>query len=152
VVDERRNVYVPRDVVYAAMEAAPDIYWKLIIALSRFGGLRNPSEVLSLKWENIHWDWEQGKHRILVISPKTERHPNGSQRLIPMFKELIPLLQVALQERPEGAVHVISKHRSKADVSDNWADSNLREPNVGYIKTCKNRSMAKVIPRNASKL
>ena len=133
VVDESRNVYVPRASVYAAMAAAPDADWRLIIALSRFGGLRNPSEVLSLKWENVDWD----RQRILVVSPKTERHPNGSQQLIPLFKELAEPLQDAWHERPDGAVYVISKHRSRADVSDSWADSNLREPMLDILKRAK---------------
>ncbi len=45
--------------------------WRVIVALSRFGGLRCPSEVLSLRWQDI--DWDAG--RIVVQSPKTEHHP-----------------------------------------------------------------------------
>ena len=39
-------------------------------ALSRYGGLRCPSEHLALKWSDVDWD----KSRIRVPSPKTEHH------------------------------------------------------------------------------
>jgi len=133
VVDDTRNVYVPREVVYVAMEAAPDAEWRLIIALSRFGGLRCPTEVLSLKWENIHW----ANNRIIVPSPKTEHHPNGAQRVIPLFPELIEPLRDVERTKPAEAIYVISKHRCRADVSDSWADSNLREPMLDILKRAK---------------
>ena len=133
VIDESRNVYVPCENVYAAMEAAPDAEWRLIIALSRFGGLRCPSEVLSLKWENIH----SADRKITVLSPKTEHHPNGAQRIIPLFPELVEPLQDVERTKPTGAVHVISNHRSRADVSESWADSNLREPMLDILKRAK---------------
>jgi Integrase len=133
VVDDTRNVYVPREDVYVVMEAAPDAEWRLIIALSRFGGLRCPTEVLSLKWENIHW----ANNRIIVPSPKTEHHPNGAQRVIPLFPELIEPLRDVERTKPAEAIYVISKHRSRADVSDSWADSNLREPMLDILKRAK---------------
>ena len=39
--------------------------------LSRYGGLRCPSENLALRWSDV--DWERG--RLRVPSPKTEHHP-----------------------------------------------------------------------------
>jgi integrase len=30
-----------------------DVQWRTIIALSRLGGLRAPSEVMRLKWEHV---------------------------------------------------------------------------------------------------
>ncbi len=109
VVNESRNVHVPSDVIDKVMETAPDVDWRIIIALSRFGGLRSPSEVLSLKWENVFWR----KKRILVVSPKTAHHPNGQQREIPIFKELDGPLRNAWNSRPVDAVFVVSRHRSR---------------------------------------
>lgn len=137
VVDQSRNVYVPRDVVYAAMEAAPDDEWRLIIALSRFGGLRCPSEVLSLQWDGICWN--NKADGIVVISPKTKRYPNGARRIMPMFSELVEPLQIAWKNRPEGAKFVISKHRSQADNPEvmerrGWSACNMREPFSDILK------------------
>jgi len=35
--------------------ACPNYHWWAIISIARYGGLRCPSEVLSLRWENIDW-------------------------------------------------------------------------------------------------
>ena len=57
----------------------------MIISLSRYGGLRCPSEHILLKWADINWD--EGK--MLVTSPKTERYPDGASRQVPVFAELL---------------------------------------------------------------
>ena len=49
VVDESRNKYVSAADVRTVMKKAPDAEWRAMIALSRFAGLRLPSEVLSLR-------------------------------------------------------------------------------------------------------
>ena len=45
----------------------------LIFALSRFAGLRCPSEHLALRWSDINWE----RSRMIVQSPKTEHHEGG---------------------------------------------------------------------------
>jgi integrase len=50
------NEFVPRQVVDKLMKKANPV-WRVIIGLSRYGGLRTPSEMLSLRWSDI--DWEQ---------------------------------------------------------------------------------------------
>jgi integrase len=123
VVDESRNVYVPREHVLAVMEKAPDREWAAMIALSRFAGLRLPSEVLSLKWEHIDWE----RNRITIISPKTARYANGGQRMIPLFPALFQPLLDAAEVAPDGAVYVVTRHRSQADAKNgSWKCSNLR--------------------------
>jgi hypothetical protein len=44
-----------------------------LIALSRYGGLRVPSEAFPLRWADIDWDG-----RMFVRSPKTEHHDGGA--------------------------------------------------------------------------
>jgi Phage integrase family len=73
----------------------------LLFALSRFGGLRCPSEHLALKWTDF--DWERSRFR--VDSPKT------GVRWVPIFPELRPFLEEAFDAAPEGAVHVINGYR-----------------------------------------
>jgi len=122
VVDESRNVYVPRSHCDKIIGECPDPEWRAIIALSRYGGLRCPTEVLSLKLSDIEWK----RQRIRVRSPKTEHHVGGSQRIIPLFPELVePLMKVSETARV-GAVYVIDRHRSQADSPSGWRNSNLR--------------------------
>jgi integrase len=71
--------------------ACPDVEWKLIFALSRYGGLRCPSEHLALRWGDV--GFERGK--ITVRSSKTEHHEGKGERVIPLFPELRPYLQDA---------------------------------------------------------
>ncbi len=70
------------------LDACPDAEWRLIFGLARFGGLRCPSEHLALTWNCI--DWAHG--RIRVPSPKTEHHAGRTSRTIPLFPELLPLI------------------------------------------------------------
>jgi integrase len=64
-VNRQRLCFVSPEVIYRAIEAAPDAEWRLIIALSRFGGLHCPSEHLALRWEDVLWD----RNRPYVPSP-----------------------------------------------------------------------------------
>ena len=89
------------------LDECPDAEYRLIVALSRFGGLRCPSETLALKWTDIDWD----RSRIRVSSPKTEHHEGGAERWIPLFPELREYLEDAFALAEEGAVYVIAKYR-----------------------------------------
>lgn len=71
------------------IDAAPDTEWLLLISLARFGGVRVPSEAVTLKWSDIDWE----RDRIRIVSPKTEHHIGHESREIPLFPELLkPLL------------------------------------------------------------
>ncbi len=96
-----RQCHVDRDVIFRVINAAPDAEWRLLIALSRFGGLRCPSEHLSLRWQDV--DWERNRFR--VDSPKT------GERWIPIFPELRPYLEECFELAKNGAVHVITRYR-----------------------------------------
>jgi integrase len=65
-----------------------------MFALSRYGGLRCPSEHLNLLWGDIDWK----RDRITIRSPKTEHHTEKGERIIPFFPELRSHLQAALDE------------------------------------------------------
>jgi len=79
-----------------------------MVALARFGGLRCPSEILALKWQDVDWS----ENRVRVTSPKTEHHPGGASRIIPLFPELLPHLQQAFDEAEPGTEYVITRYRS----------------------------------------
>lgn len=102
-----RHIFLNHADSMKVLESCPDSQWRLIFALCRWGGLRCPSEVLSLKWEHIDWDL----NRITITSPKTERHEGHDSRLIPLFPELLGPLQDVYDEAPEGAEWVITKYR-----------------------------------------
>jgi integrase len=105
--NKAREHFVSRQDAEKILQACPNTEWKLIFALARFGGLRTPSETLLLRWEDINWS----ENRMLVRSPKTEHHPGGESRLVPIFPELAPLLTLALAEAEPGPGFVIAKHR-----------------------------------------
>src|SRR5262249_15572408 len=66
--NESRKVFVDRQVTARVLDACPDTEYRLIVALSRYGGVRCPSETLALEWPDV--DWERA--RVRISSPKTE--------------------------------------------------------------------------------
>ncbi len=104
--NEERTVFVDRATIDRAIAACPNDEWRLIIALSRYGGLRCPSEVLNLKLSDINWE----HNRIKVDSPKTE-HLGKPFRIMPLFPELRPYLEQVFNNAPEGQVYFIHKYR-----------------------------------------
>ena len=106
--------FVTQHDIQKVLDACPDAEWRLLVALSRFGGLRCPSEHLALTWDDVNW----AEDRILVRSPKTEHHQGGESRILPLFPELRPYLREAFDQAPEGAVYVIGRYRR--------ANANLR--------------------------
>jgi integrase len=117
--NEERKFFVSRDVIAAVLEKCPDAEWRLIVALSRYAGLRCPTEHLGLKWAGV--DWERA--RFLVTAPKTEHHEGNGERWVPIFPELRPYLQDAFELAAEGAVNVISRYR---DTNQNLRTQLLR--------------------------
>ncbi len=92
--NKSRYHFVDRDVAEQVLAACPDAQWRLLFALSRYGGLRCPSEHLGLRWGDIDWE----RCRITVRSPKTEHHEGKAERIIPLFPELRLHLQAVLDE------------------------------------------------------
>ena len=119
-----RQRFVTRDKIERVLDACPDHHWKSIVALSRYGGLRCPSEVLSVRWE--HLNWETG--RLTVPSPKTEHHgAEKASRVIPLFPELRSILLEAFEAAPEGAEYVVDERFRKAALgAEGWKGMNLR--------------------------
>ncbi|GAB4127875.1 MAG: hypothetical protein Kow0040_01950 [Thermogutta sp.] len=123
VANSGRLHFVSREDVQKILEACPSVHWRTITALARFGGLRCPSEVLSLKWEAVDW----ANARMRVDSPKTEHHDGGAFRIVPIFPELRPYLAEAWELAEPGAVYVIpERFRRAATRSGEWKAVNLR--------------------------
>ena len=95
------------------LDACPCQDWRVIIALSRIGGLRCPNEVLALRWEDVHWSL----NRFFVRSPKTERHAGKEGRWVPIFPELREELEALFfSPESEGREFVVNRYR---DTSQN---------------------------------
>ena len=106
-VNADRLVFVPRDTIARVMGEAPSIQWRLLIALSRYAGLRIPSEAFRLRWVDI--DWDQG--RMSVTSPKTAHHDGGAGRSVPLFPEVREHLMAAFEQAEPGTERVLSDFR-----------------------------------------
>ncbi len=107
--NRERFHFVDRPTVERVLDACPDAEWRLIIALARYGGLRVPSELLPLRWEDVNW--EQG--RLTVHCVKTSHLAGREQRVIPIFPELRPHLQACFEQAEPGSQYVITRYRNK---------------------------------------
>ena len=122
VISDDRRRFITRE-EYQQIIAACDPTWTVIVTLCRYGGLRFPSEVLSLRWDDVKWDTE----RIVVQSPKTEHHPGKGNRTIPLFPELKSVLLDAVEIAPRGAEYVVGGDYLKAaNTEKGWKNCNLR--------------------------
>lgn len=99
-----RNFFVTREMTDKVMEKCPDVQWRLLIALSRYGGLRCPSEHLALQWDDILWD--QGKFRV--------REGKTKERWVKLFDELEPYLLAAQSAAAVGEPFVITRYRKSS--------------------------------------
>ena len=107
-VNTSRQRLVTRETIEKVIDACPDAEWRLIVALARYGGLRCPSELLTLRWIDVNWE----DSRLTIRSSKTEHHPGRESRTIPMFPEIRRHLEVTFDEAEEGAEYVINRYRT----------------------------------------
>jgi integrase len=120
--NDARRFIITRDAAAKVLAACPDAEWRLIFALSRFGGLRCPSETLALKWADVDW----------LAGTFTVRSSKTGDRVVPIFADLRPYLEAAFD--PE-AVYVIQRYRDSS--------ANLRTQLNRILK----RACLKVWPR-----
>ncbi|MCA9289393.1 MAG: tyrosine-type recombinase/integrase, partial [Phycisphaerales bacterium] len=129
-----RQVFIDRATVAKVIDAAPDAEWRLLIALSRFGGLRVPSEALALTWQDV--DWEHS--RLRVRSAKTEHHEGHGERFIPIFPEVKEHLQAVYDAAPEGSLHVITRYRAGQNLNPHLRRIIQRAGVKPWVKTWHN--------------
>lgn len=113
------NVEVPSESIDKLLPYL-DLKWQAIVILARYGALRCPSEILSLKWEHI----DVRNRLMLVPEPKTERHAGRGLRKCPLFPEV----HEALKKLKHTSEWVIDSPdlRAAADRPTGWASANLR--------------------------
>ena len=117
-----RQQFISQDDIQKVIEACPNAQWRLIFALSRYGGLRIPSELFGLTWDDILWD----KKRFIIHSPKTEHIEGKANRVCPLFVELEPYLMDVFEQSKTGQKKVITIY--------NKTNPNLRTQATKIIK------------------
>jgi len=100
----KRQQFISREDIQKVLAACPNNEWRLIFALARYGGLRIPSELYGLTWDDILWD----KKRFIIHCPKTEHIEGKETRICPLFPELEPYLMEAFQRAEPGQKRVIN--------------------------------------------
>lgn len=102
-----RAHYVEPNAIRAILAACPDDEWRAIIALSRYAGLRCPSEIVALRWGDVNWE----RGRLNVRSPKTAGHEGHAVRVVPIAPELRPILQDLFDQAEVGVEAVVPRLR-----------------------------------------
>ena len=81
---------------------------RAILALTRWGGIRIPSEALPLRWANVDWD----RGQVTIHSPKMASHAGHDQRVIPLFPELQAALKALhADEGDDPSDFILRRHR-----------------------------------------
>jgi integrase len=98
--------------------------WQVILGLSRYGGLRTPSETWSLRWDDIDWEL----NRMSIPEPKVEHHEGRGIRSCPIFPELRPILDEAFEIFGDKSEYVVAapQYRAAANTAMGWKNANLR--------------------------
>ncbi len=104
--NKRRQKYILAEVIEKVISVCPTHDWTLVFALTRYAGLRCPSEVLALRWSDVDLPGD----RMLITSRKTA-HAGKPERMAPILPELRKYLEPAHNAAPEGAEYVIHTFR-----------------------------------------
>ena len=113
-----RQYFIPRETVSALLDQCHGPEYRLLLLFARYIGVRVPSEIVPLTWGDVDWD----NRRIVITSPKTERHPGGETRICPIFPEVFPTLTEVWDGAPEGSTHVFPSIRSGKKNLRTWLE------------------------------
>ena len=132
-----RQRFIVRATINKVLDACPNAEWRLLVALSRYAGLRVPSEPCSLRWRDIDWSG----NRMTVHSPKTEHRMGKGTRIVPIFPELRTPLDEIFAAASNGFEQTVSldawilpAFRSEAANAGDWRGVNLRTQFEKIIK------------------
>ena len=79
----------------------------LIVALCHYGGIRCPSELLPLTWNDVNRE----RGRFFVRSPKTEHHEGGTVAVSSSSANTGPYLEDAFEQAEPGTVYLVNRYR-----------------------------------------
>lgn len=104
----------------------------MILGLTRYEGLRTPSETLSLRWNDI--DWEMS--RMIIPEPKVEHHEGRGIRRCPIFPELRLILYEAFEIFGDKSEYVVAapQYRAAANTAMGWKNANQRSEMIRLMR------------------
>jgi site-specific recombinase XerD len=104
--DSDAQVYVAVNVVLKVMERC-DPALRFRVAMSRFAGLRQPSEMnaMELQWVQLE------ERRMLVFSPKNQRFEHKRWREVPIQPALAPYVAEEIERAREGQTYLADSFR-----------------------------------------
>jgi len=111
-----RQFFVDRETIHDLLDECPAAEHGLMLLFARYLGVRVPSEIVPLKWTDINWE----TMTIVVTSPKTKRHRDGHQRIVPIFPEVAEELHRAWVAAPEKAVWIFPSSRAADKNQGMW--------------------------------
>ncbi|MDX1964138.1 MAG: site-specific integrase [Pirellulales bacterium] len=124
--NDQRFVEVTEEMTAKLVDAMPNAEWRLAVVLARYGGLRVPSELLPLRWQDVDWH----NRRIKVTNVKTCRKTNKPHRIIPLWERIRPYLEACFDQAEAGAEYVFPEIRKLGqagrDKGTNTIGLNLR--------------------------
>ena len=77
--NENRKHFVSREVIGIVIDACPNADWRLLVALARFGGLRNSSETMALEWKDV--DFHLRTTNELVLGENYKQYTDYRKKL-----------------------------------------------------------------------
>lgn len=96
-VNNEREYFVTRDEIAKVLDACPNNEWRLLTVMGRFLGLRIPSEIRNMTWDDVNWEQRQ----ITIWSPKKK-----DSRTCPIFPEVMQFLELQFENAQPGDVYV----------------------------------------------
>ncbi len=121
-----RQAYVPAEVIEQLIEQVPSAEWRLLLAMSRYLGVRVPSEPFSMTWDCVDWE----RNRLRVPSPKTAVH-GKTYRNVPLLPEVKSRLEEVFSLAREGSIHIFEGLRARDSIKQAekgfWMGINLRQ-------------------------
>lgn len=132
-IDATRAAYITPDVAAKVLKKISSPECRLAFLLARYAGFRVPSEVYTLRIQDIDW----GESSILITSPKGDRYAHRKTRLIPLFPSIRAELLTACESVNPGQTYVLNRFRTSANTT-------LRRQLKAAIKAAKQTIWPKI--------
>jgi integrase len=126
--NKERDYYVTLEESRRLLDVLPTPQWRALFCLSRFCGLRVPSEIVELTWQDINWEADQ----VAVRSTKTQREGKG-YRLVPLFPEARRALSELFDTAAAPASYIFPEFRKRTQGPHGLRNANLRTQLERYI-------------------
>ena len=100
-----RAFYITPEMMQAVLAECSSDQWRCILILCRYAGLRCPSELIGLTWGDVNWE----RKLLTVRSPKTAGYEGHEVRIVPITKEVMPILETLYHKAETGSVEIIDR-------------------------------------------